>query len=180
VHLRGGAWPEQAPGEHRASSRRAQRRTEERKNLLDAQEVPPWHGEAVPVWPRRHQARGRRRWHVGESPNLPSTRSHRVGGQATRDQARGHHGRDPEHRRRQRREHQGGNRQDLSDKQERHREIYRLVPISVANSGGGHQNQARRRQDSAVARAGERKRTRCARGVRPVGLTEATWSGSTR
>jgi hypothetical protein len=30
-----------------ASSRRAQRRIEERKNLLNAQEVPPWHGEAV-------------------------------------------------------------------------------------------------------------------------------------
>jgi hypothetical protein len=51
VHLRERAWTEQAPGEHRASSRRAQRRTEEGKHLLDTQEVPPWHGEAVPMQP---------------------------------------------------------------------------------------------------------------------------------
>jgi hypothetical protein len=151
----------------RASSRRAQsklqeaqRRTEERKNLLNAQEVPPWHGEVVPAWPRWHQARERRRRHVGESPNSPSTRYRRVEGQATQDQAQGCHGRDPERRRRQSRGHHGGNRQDLSDRQERHREIYRLVPISAANSGGGRHNQARRRQGDAVARAGERKRTR--------------------
>jgi hypothetical protein len=55
-----------------------------------------------------------------------------------------------------------------------------LAPISAANSGGGRRNQARRRRGDAVAREGERKRTRWARGVRPVGLTEATWSGSTR
>jgi hypothetical protein len=47
----------QAPGEHRGSSRRAQRRREEGKHLLDAQEIPPWHGEAVPARPRWHQAR---------------------------------------------------------------------------------------------------------------------------
>jgi hypothetical protein len=39
----------------RASSRRAHRGKEERKNLLDAQEVPPWHGEAVLARPRWHQ-----------------------------------------------------------------------------------------------------------------------------
>jgi hypothetical protein len=56
----------------RASSRRAQGRTEERENLLSAQEVPPWHGEAVPARPRRHQARERRRRHVGKSPHSPA------------------------------------------------------------------------------------------------------------
>jgi hypothetical protein len=55
-----------------ASSRRVQRRLEERENLLDAQEVPPWHGEAVPARPRRHQARGRRRRHVGKAPHPPA------------------------------------------------------------------------------------------------------------
>jgi hypothetical protein len=54
----------------------------------------------------------------------------------------------------------GGNRLDLSDRQERHREIYRLAPISVANSGGGRRNQARRRRGDPVARAGERKEKR--------------------
>jgi hypothetical protein len=56
----------------RASSRRAQGRTEERENLLSAQEVPPWHGEAVPAWPRWHQARGRHRRHVVKSPYSPA------------------------------------------------------------------------------------------------------------
>jgi hypothetical protein len=165
-----------APGEHREEHRGVV----EEENLLIAQEVPPWHSEAVPARPRRHQARGRRWWHVGKPPHSPSTRSRRGEGQATRDQARGRHGRDPERRRRQRWERQGGNRQDLSNRQERHREIYQLAPISTANSSGGRRNQAQRRRGDAVARAGERKRTRWARGVRPVGLTEATWSGSTR
>jgi hypothetical protein len=63
---------EQAPGGHEASSRRAwsklQEGTEknrggvvEEKHLLDAQEIPPWHGGAVPARPQRHQARGSRR-----------------------------------------------------------------------------------------------------------------------
>jgi hypothetical protein len=51
----------------RASSRRVQRRLEERKDLLDAQEVPSWHGEAVPMRLRRHRVRGRCRWHVGKA-----------------------------------------------------------------------------------------------------------------
>jgi hypothetical protein len=58
----------------------------------------------------------------------------------------------------------GGNRPDLSDRQECRREIYRLAPISAANSGGGHRNQARRRRGDTVARAGERKEKRWARG----------------
>jgi hypothetical protein len=52
----------------RASSRGVQRRIDEKGDLLSAQEVPPWHGEAVPAQPRRHQARGRRRRHVGKPP----------------------------------------------------------------------------------------------------------------
>jgi hypothetical protein len=45
----------------------------EEKHLHDAQEIPPWHGRAVPARPRWHQARGSRRRHVSESPNSPST-----------------------------------------------------------------------------------------------------------
>jgi hypothetical protein len=56
----------------RSSFRRVHRRLEERENLLDAQEVPPWHGKAVPAWPRRHQARGRHRQHVGKPPHSPA------------------------------------------------------------------------------------------------------------
>jgi hypothetical protein len=56
----------------RASSRGVQRRIEEKGNLLSAQEVPPWHGEAVPARPRRHQARGRHRQHVGKTPHPPA------------------------------------------------------------------------------------------------------------
>jgi hypothetical protein len=80
----------QAPGGHGASSRRAwsklqegsrlQEITEkyrgeevEEKHLHDAQEIPPWHGEAVPAQPRWHQARGSRRRHIDESPSSLST-----------------------------------------------------------------------------------------------------------
>jgi hypothetical protein len=41
-------------------------------DLLSAQEVPPWHGEAVLARPRRHQARGRRRQHVGKAQHAPA------------------------------------------------------------------------------------------------------------
>jgi hypothetical protein len=155
---------EQAPGEHRASFRKTQRRIEEGKHLLDAQEIPPWHGEAVPARPRRYQARGSRRRHVGISPNSPCARSRCGEGLATRDQARGRHGRDPELRRRRRQECPGGNRQDLTDRQERHRLIYRLVTISAADSGGARRSQARRRRGDAVARASARKRMRASKG----------------
>jgi hypothetical protein len=60
----------------------------------------------------------------------------------------------------------GGNRPDLSDRQEHHREIYRLRPISAANFGGGSRNRARRRVGDAVARAR-------ARGRREVNATSA-------
>jgi hypothetical protein len=43
--------------------------------------------------------------------------------------------------------------------------IYRLQPISTADSGGARRNRARRRRGDAVARAGERKRTRASEGV---------------
>jgi hypothetical protein len=48
---------EQTPGGHKEE----QRGVVEEKHLLDAQEIPPWHGEAVPARPRRHHARGSRR-----------------------------------------------------------------------------------------------------------------------
>jgi hypothetical protein len=61
-------WPEQALGEHRVE----QRGVVEEENLLIAQEVPPWHGEAVLAWPRWHQARGRRRRHISKAPHPPA------------------------------------------------------------------------------------------------------------
>jgi hypothetical protein len=51
-----------------------------------------------------------------------------------------------------------GNRPDLSDRQEHRCKIYRLLPISMANSGGGRRNRARRRRGDAVARARARGR----------------------
>jgi hypothetical protein len=56
----------------KTSSRGRQRGVEEEGDLLNAQEVSPWHGEAVPAWPRRHQARGRRRRHIGKTPHPPA------------------------------------------------------------------------------------------------------------
>jgi hypothetical protein len=56
----------------RTSSRWVQRRIEEKENLLNAQEVPPWHGEAEPARPQRHQARRRRRRHIGKPPHAPA------------------------------------------------------------------------------------------------------------
>jgi hypothetical protein len=45
----------------------------EEEHIHNAQEIPPWHGGAVPMRPRRHQARGSRRRHVDEAPSSPST-----------------------------------------------------------------------------------------------------------
>jgi hypothetical protein len=56
----------------KASSRKMQRGVEEGEDLLSAQEVPPWHGEAVLAWPRWHQARGRCRPHVGKAQHTPA------------------------------------------------------------------------------------------------------------
>jgi hypothetical protein len=50
------------------------------------------------------------------------------------------------------------------DRRESHRLIYRLVPISAADSGGARQNRARRRRGNAVTRASARKRTRASEG----------------
>jgi hypothetical protein len=172
------AWPVQAPGGHgqrRASSRRAWSKLQEvtEKHLHDAQEIPPWHGGVVPARPRRHQARGSRRRHVGESPNSLSTRSRRGQGQAARDQARGRHGQAPELQRWRGCERPGGNRQDLTDRRNHRRLIYRLGTISAADSGGARRNRARRRRGDVVARESTRgKTTRASEGVRPVGLTE--------
>jgi hypothetical protein len=49
-----------------------QRGVDEGGYLLSTQEVPPWHGEAVPAWPRWHQARGIRRRHVGKAHHAPA------------------------------------------------------------------------------------------------------------
>jgi hypothetical protein len=71
---------------------------------------------------------------------------------SNRGQARGRHGRSPERRRQRGCRRQGSNRADLTDRRNRHRLIYRLGGISVAETEGAHQNQARRRRGDAVTR----------------------------
>jgi hypothetical protein len=56
----------------KTSSRGMQRGVEEEEDLLSAQEVPSWHGEAVPSRPRWHQDRGRRRRNIGKTPHPPA------------------------------------------------------------------------------------------------------------
>jgi hypothetical protein len=180
----------QAPGGHGASSRRAWRKLQEesklqegteknrggaveKKHLLDAQEIPPWHGGAVPAWPRRHQARGSRRRHVGKSPNSRKHQiSPRIGPSSSKSRSRSPW---PSSRASEVKgmRASGGNRQDLMNMRNRRRLIYRMVTISAADSGGARRNRARRRQGDAVAResAGE-KTTRASERVRPVGRTE--------
>jgi hypothetical protein len=76
------AWSK-APGGHGAKLQEGSKLQEitekyrgeevEEENLHNAHEIPPWHGGAAPTQPRRHQARGSRRRHVGEALNSPST-----------------------------------------------------------------------------------------------------------
>jgi hypothetical protein len=68
----------------------------------------------------------------------------------------------------------------ITDRQERRRGIYWLRPILVTDFGGARRNRARQRRGDAVTRARAREEEEASEGVRPVGLTEATWSGSTR
>jgi hypothetical protein len=67
-------------------------------------------------------------------------RSRRGQGLAARDQARARHGQGPELRRQRGCEHPGSNRLDLTDRQNRHRLIYRMSIISAADSGGARRN----------------------------------------
>jgi hypothetical protein len=164
----------------KASSRGMQRGVEEEEDLLSAQEVPPWHGEAVPARPRRHQARGRHRRHVGKTPHPTSTRSHPGKGQAARGEARGRHGRDPRRRRRWSRGHKraidkisrtgrcavaGSINRDPSR---------RLTPARAAGIEHGD------REGDLLARARGRREGggRCMKW--PGWFDRATWSGSTR
>jgi hypothetical protein len=149
----------------KTSSRGRQRGVEEEGNLLNAQEVPPWHGEAVPARPRRHQARGRRRRHVGKTPNPPSpdltegkAKQLEMKLKVAMAETQGAGGDEAEGT--------GGNRSNLTDRQMRRRKIYRLRLISAANSGRGGRNQARRRR-------GRRSRQSLARGGREVDATSA-------
>jgi hypothetical protein len=94
----------------RASSRRAQSRIEGSSGRGELTNRPggttvAWRGSAhaATAAPSQGKAPTSRR----QSTTPTSTRSHRGEGQATRDKARGRHGRDPERRRRRRREHQG-------------------------------------------------------------------------
>jgi hypothetical protein len=78
---------------------------------------------------------------------------------------------------------QGGNQQDLTDRQVRHREIYRAHPISTASSGGSSRDQARRRRwrlshESSGERKGEGERADWTGRERPshlVGLDQVGW-----
>jgi hypothetical protein len=136
----------------KTSSRRMQRGVEEEEDLLGAQEVPPWHGEAVPTRPRWHPARGSRRRHVGKTPHPPApdltegkAKQLKTKLEVAMAETRGTGGDGAEGTR--------CNRPDLTDRQMRRRGIYRLRPILAANSGGSGRNRARRRRGDAVARA---------------------------
>jgi hypothetical protein len=75
---------------------------------------------------------------------------------------------------------EGGNRQDLADRQNRRCLIYRLVTTSAADSGGARQNRARRWRGDVAARESARKKTRASEGGATGRADQATWSGSTR
>jgi hypothetical protein len=164
----------------KASSREMQRGVEEGENLLSAQEVSPWHGEVVPMRPRRHQARGRRRRLVGKAHHPPAPDLAKEKGQAARGEARGSHVRNPRCGRRRSQEHR-----EPIDK------ISRTGRCAIARSiectpsrwlapagavgierGGGN-------GDSA-ARARERREGGGRRVDWPGRVDRATWSGSTR
>jgi hypothetical protein len=150
----------------KASSRRMQRGVEKEEDLLGAQEVPPWHGGQCP-----HGHDGTK---PGEGTNDTSARHH------THQHQISPRGRPSNSRRSSRspwprskaqeatepRAQGGCNRPNLLDRQECRCEIYRLWPISAANSGGGGQNRARWQWGDAVARAR-------ARGRREVNATSA-------
>jgi hypothetical protein len=83
---------------------------------------------------------------------LTKPKHHHGQGLATREQARGRHGRGPELRRRRGSEQRGSNRVDLADRRNRRRLIYRLSSISAAEADGARRNRARRRRSNTVAR----------------------------
>jgi hypothetical protein len=164
----------------KASSREMQRGVEEGENLLSAQEVPPWHGEAMPAQPRCHQVRGRRRRLVGKAHHPPTPDLAKGKGQAARGEARGRHGRNPRCGRRRSQEHR-----EPIDKISRTGRCAvagsiecapsrRLAPAGAVRieRGGGNGN--------SVARARERREEggRCVDW--PGWVDRATWSGSTR
>jgi hypothetical protein len=155
----------------RASSRGMQRGVEVEENLLIAQEVRSWHGEAVPARPRWH--------HPGEGADDTSARHHTHQHQISprgKPSSSRWSSRPPWPRSRAQEATEtrapGGNQPDILDRQERHREIYRLLPISAANSGRGRRNQAWRRRGDAVARARARGTREVSEASGRVGLTE--------
>jgi hypothetical protein len=108
---------------------------------------------------------------------LTKPSSHCGQGLATREQARGCHGRGPELQRRRGCEQPGSNRVDLADRRNRHRLIYRLSVISAAETDGARRNRAWRRRSDTVARgvAGE-KETRVSEGEEATGRTDRATS----
>jgi hypothetical protein len=67
------AWSKlQEGGKLQEVTERCSGEEEGEEHLHNAQEIPPWHGEAVPARPRRHRARGSRRRYVDEAPSSPS------------------------------------------------------------------------------------------------------------
>jgi hypothetical protein len=100
-------------------------------------------------------------------------RYHRGQGLATREQARGRHGRGPELRRRRGCKQPGSNRVDLAVRRNRHRLIYQLSDISAAETIGARQNRAWWWQGDAVAREVTReKKTRVSEGEEATGRTD--------
>jgi hypothetical protein len=104
---------------------------------------------------------------------LTKPSSHRGQGLATREQARGCHGRGPELRRRRGCGRPGGNRVDLVDRRNRHHLIYRLSVISTAETDGARRNRGRRwRGDTVTMGVMREKKTRVSEGEEATGRTD--------
>jgi hypothetical protein len=139
---------EQAPGGYSEMHRRRRRGGALTQHPRDT--TVAWRGSAHAATTASSQ--GKSPMIHRRSTQLTKPRSHRGQGLATREQARGRHGRGPELRRRRRCERPGSNRVDLADRRNRRRLIYRLSVISLAETDGAHRNRARRRRGDAVAR----------------------------
>jgi hypothetical protein len=145
---------EQAPGGEQAPSScsKKQRRRRRRGTLTHrpGDTNMAWRGSAHAATTASNQRKmptTRRR-----SSKLTKTQYHRGQGLATWGQARGRHGRSPEHRMWKGCRWRGRNRVDLADRRNHRRLIYRLDSISTAGTDGARQNWARWQRDGTVAR----------------------------
>jgi hypothetical protein len=159
IPLEAEPWPEQALGKHREE----QRGGVEEKNLRIARRY--HHGMA------RQCSRGHNGTKPGEGVDVTSAKHHTHQHQISprrRPSGSRSSSRSPWPRSRASEEKEtrapGGNRLDLADREERHRGIYRLRPISVADSSGARRNRARRWRGDTVARARAREEEEASEG----------------